>query len=81
MAIAPPHGELHEFRRALPAGARLTRTGKWHVTVLFLGAVADGRGVVAALGRVEPPGPFTLRLTGGGRFGTVHWAGVDGDPG
>jgi RNA 2',3'-cyclic 3'-phosphodiesterase len=31
------------------------------------------------LAEVPSPGAFELRLTGGGRFGTVAWAGVEGD--
>ncbi len=31
------------------------------------------------LADVPSPGPFQLRLSGGGQFGTAAWAGVDGD--
>jgi 2'-5' RNA ligase len=57
----------------------------WHVTLAFLGEVADGRAPLAAtaLERAAVGPPVTLRLAGGGRFGrgpsTVLWVGVDGD--
>ena len=35
--------------------------------------------MAALLAEVPTPGPFELRLSGGGRFGAVAWAGVDGD--
>lgn len=35
--------------------------------------------VAAVLAGVPAGGRFTLRLRGGGRFGRVAWAGVDGD--
>jgi 2'-5' RNA ligase len=65
------------------AGARLARRETWHVTLAFLGELADERApaAVAALDRVvaDPP---VLRLAGGGRFGrgrfTVLWVGVGG---
>jgi 2'-5' RNA ligase len=53
---------------------RLARRDTWHVTLAFLGEVADAR---------APGPPVTLRLAGGGRFGrgrfTVLWVGVRGD--
>jgi 2'-5' RNA ligase len=64
---------------------RLARRDTWHVTLAFLGEVADGRApdAAAALERAAVGPPVTLRLAGGGRFGrdrfTVLWAGVEGD--
>jgi RNA 2',3'-cyclic 3'-phosphodiesterase len=37
--------------------------------------------VAAALAEVPSPGPFELRFSGGGRFGSAAWAGIDGDLG
>lgn len=60
---------------------------RWHLTLLFLGRVLEERvpALVAAVGpAVAPTPPMTLRLAGGGRFGSVRrpqvaWAGLDGD--
>jgi RNA 2',3'-cyclic 3'-phosphodiesterase len=72
--------------------ARLAARDTWHVTLAFLGEVADERrpDVEAALGRgiagwqaQRRGGPPELRLAGGGRFGrgrfTILWIGLDGD--
>jgi len=64
---------------------RLARRETWHVTLAFLGEVADERAPRAAeaLERAAVGPPVTLRLAGGGRFGrgqfTVLWVGVEGD--
>jgi 2'-5' RNA ligase len=66
---------------------RLTPAERWHVTLAFLGEVADERraDVERALTDIPASGPFTLRLAGGGRFGNGRsaavWAGVQGDLG
>ena len=60
---------------------------RWHLTLLFLGAVPEERVVPltdAAGPAVAEAPPMTLRLAGGGRFGSarrpqVAWAGIDGD--
>jgi 2'-5' RNA ligase len=60
---------------------------RWHLTLLFLGRVPedDVRPLVeAAAPAVAATPPLTLRLAGGGRFGSVRrpqvaWAGLDGD--
>jgi 2'-5' RNA ligase len=70
---------------------RLARRETWHITLAFLGEVAEERAadVPGALQRVADQwraagsGAPRLRLGGGGRFGrgrfTVMWVGVDGD--
>ncbi|GAB1640591.1 RNA 2',3'-cyclic phosphodiesterase [Krasilnikovia sp. MM14-A1259] len=70
---------------------RLARRETWHVTLAFLGEVADERApqVSEALQRAADgwratgSGAPRLRLAGGGKFGrgrfTVLWVGVDGD--
>jgi 2'-5' RNA ligase len=71
-------------RRLASAGVRLTAAERWHITLAFLGEVADDRraDVERALTGVPGKGPFTLRLADGGRFGKAAvWAGVRGDLG
>jgi RNA 2',3'-cyclic 3'-phosphodiesterase len=63
------------------------RPDRWHLTLLFLGAVPDARvpRLVEAAGPAVAAAPaMRLRLAGGGRFGRrrrpqVAWAGLDGD--
>jgi 2'-5' RNA ligase len=69
---------------------RLARRDTWHVTLAFLGEVAEARGQDVAVAieraagawRAAGSGPPQLRLAGGGRFGrgrfTLLWIGVDG---
>lgn len=66
------------------ANTRLTPRARWHVTLAFLGEVPDDRlpDVDAALTTSTPPlgtPPARLRIAGGGRFGTILWAGLSGD--
>ncbi|NYJ06158.1 2'-5' RNA ligase [Geodermatophilus daqingensis] len=75
--------------RGAPGEPRWTPADRWHLTLLFLGSVPAR--LVAPL--VEAAGPavatapaMTLRLAGGGRFGSrrrpqVAWVGLDGDVG
>ena len=73
--------------REVPGAPRWTRPDRWHLTLLFLGAVPDDRVsplVDAAAPAVGGTPAMTLRLAGGGRFGSlrrpqVAWAGLDGD--
>lgn len=73
--------------RELPGAPRWTAPERWHLTLVFLGDVPEERvprlrdGVGGAV--VGTPA-MTLRLAGGGRFGSrrrpqVAWAGVEGD--
>jgi RNA 2',3'-cyclic 3'-phosphodiesterase len=70
-----------------PGGPRWTAPGRWHLTLLFLGAVPDRQvgDLAAALGpQVRAGAPRRLLLAGAGRFGSVRrpqvaWIGVDGD--
>ena len=93
MAVDPPaEASAHlsaalETVRELPGAPRWTLPERWHLTLLFLGAVPDRQvaDLVAALGpqvRAAPSG--RLRLAGAGRFGStrrpqVAWIGLDGD--
>jgi 2'-5' RNA ligase len=68
--------------------ARIAARHLWHVTLAFLGDVADDRrdsaaaALDAAATRFDGPRP-ALRLAGGGTFGrgrfALLWVGVDGD--
>jgi len=69
---------VRSLQAVLPAGAHLTSPAKWHVTLVFLGE-APPESVSAVLSRVTPQGNFSLRLSGGGRFGSAAWVGVSGD--
>ena len=70
-----------------PGAPSWTAPARWHLTLLFLGNVAVGtvaRLVERAGPAVAATPPMTLRLSGGGRFGSVRrpqvaWAGLAGD--
>ena len=93
MAVVPPAPALADLERAVAplrdadGAPRWTPPARWHLTLLFLGGVpaASGAALTAALGAAVAPTPaMTLRLAGGGRFGSrrrpqVAWAGVEGD--
>ncbi|MGY1825832.1 MULTISPECIES: RNA 2',3'-cyclic phosphodiesterase [unclassified Blastococcus] len=92
-AVDPPEGARHDLERVLlplrdlPGAPRWGRPERWHLTLLFLGAVPDPlvpRLVAAAAPAVAATPTMTLRLAGGGRFGSlrrpqVAWAGLEGD--
>ncbi|MGY1802678.1 RNA 2',3'-cyclic phosphodiesterase [Blastococcus sp. SYSU D00922] len=73
--------------RELPGAPRWGTPDRWHLTLLFLGAVPEDRvdGLLSAAAPAVAAAPgMTLRLSGGGRFGSVRrpqvaWAGLDGD--
>ncbi|TFV63116.1 UNVERIFIED_ORG: RNA 2',3'-cyclic phosphodiesterase [Bacillus sp. AZ43] len=73
--------------RELPGAPRWTVPDRWHLTLLFLGAVPEETVaplVTAVGGAVAAAPPMRLRLAGGGRFGSVRrpqvaWAGLEGD--
>jgi 2'-5' RNA ligase len=93
VAVAPPAPARADLAAALeplrgaPGAPRWGDPARWHLTLLFLGAVPPGLlpGLTAAVGNaVAPTPPATLRLAGAGRFGPrrrpqVCWAGLDGD--
>jgi 2'-5' RNA ligase len=92
-AVDPPEEARADLERALaplrgvPGAPRWSTPDRWHLTLLFLGAVpADlvAPLVTAAAPAVAAAPAMTLRLAGGGRFGSlrrpqVAWAGLDGD--
>ncbi|WP_245817359.1 RNA 2',3'-cyclic phosphodiesterase [Geodermatophilus saharensis] len=73
--------------RDAPGAPRWGDPARWHLTLLFLGAVPPDLlpALTAGVGEaVAPTPPAVLRLAGAGRFGSrrrpqVCWAGVDGD--
>ncbi len=93
MAVDPPDDARADLAaalepvRGLPGAPRWTPPERWHLTLLFLGAVPDRQvaDLVAALGpHVLAALPGRLRLAGAGRFGSprrpqVAWIGLDGD--
>lgn len=90
VGVFPPAEAIADLAKAMrrlsvfQAGARVTPPERWHLTVAFLGEVAE-ESAPAALRAVEavPLPPIELSLHGGGKFGrgfsTVLWTGLDGD--
>lgn len=77
VCVRPSPEALQHLRGALPPGHGGGE--RWHVTLAFLGEVADPAPVVAALAGVSGP-PLRLSLAGSGRFGRGPvWVGVAGD--
>ncbi|MGY1702585.1 RNA 2',3'-cyclic phosphodiesterase [Geodermatophilus sp. SYSU D00766] len=93
MAVTPPPEARDSLAAALaplreaPGAPRWGDPARWHLTLLFLGAVPPGLlpSLSARVGEaVAPTPPAVLRLAGAGHFGSrrrpqVCWAGVDGD--
>lgn len=92
-AVDPPDDARAHLAAAVtalhgtPGEPRWSAPERWHLTLLFLGAVPADLvpDVVTALGPVAGSvPPLRLRLAGGGRFGSrrrpqVAWIGLDGD--
>lgn len=93
VAVTPPETARADLAaavaplRELPGAPRWTAPERWHLTLLFLGAVDAVRvqRLRESLGAaVVGTPPMTLRFAGGGRFGSrgrpqVAWAGIAGD--
>lgn len=102
VAVYPPEPALDHLAAAVGAlrlggaaadgtNVRLARRPLWHVTLVFLGEVADDRAPAAteavragvARWRAASATVPALRLAGGGRFGrgraSVVWIGLAGD--
>ena len=94
-AVTPPEPARADLAHAVatlpdaPGAPRWIPPERWPLTLLFLGTVRLDRvaPLVEAAGPVVEPAPaITLRLAGGGRFGSrrrpqVAWAGLAGDVG
>ncbi|HEV7210432.1 MAG TPA: RNA 2',3'-cyclic phosphodiesterase [Blastococcus sp.] len=92
-AVDPPEQARADLCRALaplrgaPGEPHWTAPDRWHLTLLFLGAVPPVRlpDVLDAAGpAVAGTPPMNLQLAGGGRFGSLRrpqviWTGLDGD--
>ncbi len=78
----PLRETLSMMERGIP-GARWIEADNYHVTLRFIGEVAEDRAedIDSALGAVQAP-PFALSLAGAGHFGKLCkarsvWAGVE----
>lgn len=89
VAVDVPEAALEHLDAAVAAvrdvhrGLRWVPSGRWHLTLAFLGEVDDGTldRLTTRLERVSRRHrPLTLRFAGAGRFSSrVLWAGVQGD--
>ena len=88
VALLPPAAALNELDAAVaplrPGWPDLRWAGqdRWHVTLAFLGEVADPASLLGPLAAVcAASSPFSLSLAGSGSFGSRGpvWVGVDGD--
>ena len=80
LAVRPPVPALTHLADRLPAPPSAPE--RWHVTLVFLGELADPPTLVAPLEAVcAARPPIDLRLAGSGAFGRGGpvWVGVDGD--
>ncbi len=91
--MAPPEAALAHLAavvaplREAPGAPAWTAVERWHLTLLFLGAVPPATLeplTERVAGAVAAAQPMTLQLIGGGRFGSLRrpqvlWAGVAGD--
>lgn len=80
VAIFPPPEALSHLEAALSRlDMKLSDPGRWHLTLAFLGEVPASEPATAALAEAELNPIGALEIRGGGRFGTVLWAGIEGD--
>ena len=80
VAVRPPQAAVEHLRAVLPAWPSAPQ--RWHLTLAFLGDIADPAALVPALAEVcAGHAPLDLRLAGSGAFGRGGpvWVGVDGD--
>ena len=80
VAVRPPPAAVGHLRSVLPSWPSAPE--RWHLTLAFLGEVADPSTLapgLAAVCAVRPP--LALRLAGSGTFGRGGpvWVGVEGD--
>lgn len=80
VAIFPPPEALSHLKTAMSTlDVKFSDAGRWHLTLAFLGEVPDAAPAIAALTEAELNPVGALEIKGGGRFGTVLWAGLEGD--
>ena len=78
MALRPSPDAVADLRVQLPQWP--SPPERWHVTLAFLGEVADAGAVDAALAAQLRGAPAPeLVLAGSGTFGRTVWVGLDGD--
>jgi 2'-5' RNA ligase len=80
VAVRPPPAAVDHLRAALPSWPSAPE--RWHLTLTFLGEVADPSSLLPGLARVcAGREPVELRLAGSGAFGRGGpvWVGVEGD--
>lgn len=78
VGVFPPDAAVAHLARAVSRLDTRHRE-RWHVTLAFLGDVDDPERAVAALDETVLSPVGELAITGGGRFGSLLWAGVEGD--
>jgi RNA 2',3'-cyclic 3'-phosphodiesterase len=80
VALFPPPEALSHLASMLSTlDVKLSDPARWHLTLAFLGEVPQADPAIAALAGAELNPLGALEIRGGGRFGTVLWAGVEGD--
>jgi len=80
IAVFPPPEAIAHLEAAMSTlDIKLSDPGRWHLTLAFLGDVPEADPATAALAEAELNPVGVLEVRGGGRFGTVLWAGVEGD--
>jgi 2'-5' RNA ligase len=79
VALRPPPDAVAHLQAQLPQWPSAPE--RWHLTLAFLGEVADARPVDRALAAALDGAPAPeLRLVGSGTFGRrTMWVGLDGD--
>ena len=80
VAVRPTAAAVAHLRAVLPSWPSAPE--RWHVTLAFLGEVADPAALAPPLAEVcARSAPLSLRLAGSGTFGRSGpvWVGVDGD--
>jgi 2'-5' RNA ligase len=83
VGVFPPGEAVADLTNALSTtDIRLPAADRFHITLAFLGDVPDAAAAISALdggltGEGKPLGE--LAIQGGGRFGSILWAGIAGD--
>lgn len=78
VAVFPPDEAIAHLATAVST-LDIRAIDRWHITLAFLGEVPDAAPAIAALDAAEMFPVGQLAIGGGGRFGNILWAGVQGD--